>query len=91
MSPAFDHSGERGYGREGVPPFTPYDRLRQRIIEALEDYEESQRRYLDKVEPDRPATAREHWDAVWEFRKTMSVALDTLTEKLHQSRFAKDR
>ena len=67
------------------------DEVRQAFINILDSFEASSRRYLRKVETDRPAVADAQWNAIWEFRKEIMQAHDNLTMRLKQASQAKDR
>ena len=66
------------------------DELRMELTAVLERYEDSLRRYCDKVEKDRPWVASAMWQNCWTFRKGLLMQLMALDDAHAAAKRMKD-
>lgn len=66
------------------------DDLRMELTTVLEKYEQSMRRYCDKVENDRPWVASAMWQACWNFRKSLLMQINALDDDIVAAKHSKD-
>ena len=64
--------------------------MQHEMLLTLERYEESMRRYCDKVEKDRPWVAENLWHSAWTFRKGLLMQLKALEEDLAAAKRSTD-
>jgi hypothetical protein len=66
------------------------EEMRSEMLLTLERYEESMRRYCDKVERDRPWVAENLWNSAWTFRKGLLMQIKTLEEDIAAAKNSSD-
>lgn len=64
--------------------------MKQEMFASLDKYEESIRRYCDKVDVDRPWVGEAIWNACWTFRKGLIMQLDALEHDLDSAKRTRD-
>lgn len=64
--------------------------LRMQLTAVLERYEESMRRYCDRVEKDRPWVSSAMWQACWNFRKGLLLQVSALDDDIREAKRSKD-